>query len=210
MVKLKNYNIMIDTTELSKKKWYFQGFNGTPSLLYGPAFSMIRDMPELLGFGYSACIEYFEKDVCYYLYAWDDLYAILDQLLGHYKKDKGYLDYLLKENERICSEVLAEYKQIGSRNWKNLSVEELFVLWRKSDRLYARLLAISHIVEGFTLTTENHIRELVEIEFGKDYLDKILLLTAPPRHSFLATERYELCLIAREVKSGNKDAAEMV
>ena len=116
---------MPDINDLLKKKWYFQGFNGTPSLLYGPAFSMVRYMPEFLGFGYSACIEYFEKDVCYYLYAWDDLHAILDKLLEHYQRDKGYLNFLLKENERTSVDVLAEYKKIGRKNWEKLSIEEL-------------------------------------------------------------------------------------
>lgn len=191
---------MLNINDLPKKKWYFQGFNGTPSLLYGPAFSMVRDMPEFLGFGYSACIEYFEKDLCYYLYAWDDLYAILDKLLEHHKDNSKYLDYLLKENERICKEVLAEYKKIGSKDWKNLGVKELFLLWRKSDRLYARLLSVSHIVEGFTLTTEDRIRELIKEEFCVDCLEKIFHLTTPSCHSFMTTEYYELCLIARETR----------
>lgn len=197
----------MDIKDLFKKKWYFQGFNGVPALLYGPAFSMVRDMPKFLGFGYSACVEYFEKDVCYYLYAWDDLYIILDKLLEHYRDDSKYLNYLLKENERICKEVLVEYKKIGSKNWKKLNVKELFFLWRKSNELYARLLSVSHIVEGFTLTTEDRMRELITQEFGDDCLDKFLLLITPSRHSFLTTEHYKLCLIAREIKKNGENNA---
>ncbi|MBI2436696.1 MAG: hypothetical protein HYV41_03070, partial [Candidatus Magasanikbacteria bacterium] len=85
--------------DLVQKDWYFQGFNGTPTLLYGPAFSMIRNMPDTLGFGYSACIQYFKNDVCYYLYAWDDLYKIRDELLSRFAKDNTYLEYLVTHNE---------------------------------------------------------------------------------------------------------------
>ncbi|MSU75588.1 MAG: hypothetical protein EXS55_03685, partial [Candidatus Magasanikbacteria bacterium] len=95
--------------ELLEKDWYFQGFNGTPALLYGPMYSMFRDMPNFLGYGYSVCIEYFQNDVAYYLYAWDDLRSILKHLLDRYEKDSGYLDWLVDQNEIICQKVYEEF-----------------------------------------------------------------------------------------------------
>lgn len=96
---------MSDINKLLLKDWYFQGFNGVPAVLFGAAWSMVRDMPNFLGFGYSACIEYFSNDVCYYLYAWDDLYKVRDELLKHFKTQKNYLSYLIKSDEKICKKV---------------------------------------------------------------------------------------------------------
>ena len=92
---------MQNINNLIKKDWYFQGFNGVPAMLYGPARSMIQDMPNFLGFGYSACVEYFKNDVCYYLYCWEDLNKIHDELIRHFQADKNYLKFLVKADEML-------------------------------------------------------------------------------------------------------------
>ncbi len=190
---------MQDINRLTEKDWYFQGFNGVPALLYGPAWSMARDMPKFLGFGYSVCVEYFTKDVCYYLYSWDDLYKIHDELLKRVKRDKNYLRYLSKSDECLCKEVIKEYKILGGKDWCSASIKELFSGWRKANDLYAHLLGVSHIVEGFSLTTEDRIRALINEVFPNDS-GALSLLTTPKTHSFMSIEHYELCLIAHGVK----------
>lgn len=192
--------------DLLTKDWYFQGFNGVPAVLYGPARSMVQDMPDFLGFGYSACIEYFSKDVCYYLYAWEDLYKVRDELLKHFRADKNYLNYLLKSDEKICARVSKEYRALGKIKLASASKKELFSAWRKANDLYANLLTVSHIVEGFTLTTEDQIRSLINQNFSND-MSALLLLTAPRQHSFMSAEHYELCLIAKNIKQSKLDNA---
>ena len=192
---------MINVDNLLKKNWYLQGFNATPAMLYGPAFSMVRDMPKALGFGYCACIEYFKDDVCYYAYAWDDLCAILEILLKKCAGNKNYPGYLVRENEKICHEVLSAYDRIERKNWQTASVKQLFSFWRQINDLSAYLCSVSHIVEGFSLTTEDKIRKLIAEEFKDDILDKIILLTTPRLHSFMTIEHYELCLLARLIKN---------
>lgn len=190
---------MKNINDLLKKDWYFQGFNGVPAVLYGPAWSMVRDMPKFLGFGYSVCVEYFSNDVCYYLYAWDDLYKIHDELLKHVKNDKNYLRYLSKSDERLCKEVMGEYRILGKQNWAKASEDELFAGWHKANDLYAHLLSVSHIIEGFSLTTEDRVRTLISENFPNNS-EALLLLTTPKTHSFMSAEHYEVCLIARSVK----------
>lgn len=199
---------MVNMHNLYKKDWYFQGFNGVPAILYGPAWSMVRDMPQFLGFGYSACIAYFKDGVCYYLYAWEDLYKIREELFKHYHSDKKYLNYLLKSDEKICRETLKKYRILGKINWSKASIKELFSGWRKANDLYARLLSVSHIVEGFTLTTEERTRELINEVFPNDQ-EKFSLLTTPAKHSFMSAEHYKLCLIARSVKLDKWNSANM-
>ncbi len=191
---------MNDLQKLLHKKWYLQGFNATPALLYGPAFSMVRDMPEFLGFGYSACFEYFKNDVCYYAYAWDDLYDILNKLLEKTASNPKYTEYLVNQNEKICREAGRAYAKIGKVDRKTANLKKLFSLWREANDLYAHLVSVSHIVEGFTLTAEDKIRALIRAEFSSDFLTKTIILTAPSVHSFITSEHYELCLIARDIK----------
>lgn len=185
--------------KLIEKDWYLQGFNAVPALLYGPAWSMVRDMPSFLGFGYSACVEYFHNDTCYYFYDWQDLNNIKNELLKRFCKDKKYLSYLLKEDKKICKKILKEYKKLGKINLARASLKQLFVAWAKANDLYSKLLSVSHIVEGFTLTTEEKIINLISDEFP-DNKDAILILTNPCTHTFLSIEHYELCLIARYIK----------
>ncbi len=197
---------MQNINNLLNKDWYFQGFNGVPAVLYGPAWSMVRDMPNFLGFGYSACIEYFNNDVCYYLYAWEDLNKIRDELLKHIRVNKNYLEFLLKSDEKICKSVLKEYKLFSKINLSKAPVKKLFSAWRQANYLYAKLLSVSHIVEGFTLTNEDHIRALIDKSFPGD-TQALLILTTPRRHSFMSTEHHDLCLIARSIKKMKLDKA---
>ncbi len=66
---------MIQTTlseqkkqDLLKKRWYFQGFNGTPALLSVPTIGNIKDSHDVLGYGFTTIIELYDEDKCYYLY----------------------------------------------------------------------------------------------------------------------------------------------
>lgn len=195
---------------LLKRKWYFQGFNGTPALLYGPARSMVKDMPEFLGYGYTAWVAYFRNDVCYFLYAWDDLRDILKELLKRYKKDKKYLSYLIKEDKKVCAYTKKEFQAMDKKNWKKLSTAELFKLWRRAYELSAHSFQVSHLIEGFTLTTETEIRDLIAREFPSDSFGKTILLTTPSRHSFMTTEHYELCLIAQKIQEKKLRTTKMI
>lgn len=197
---------MNSLNSLLGKDWYFQGFNGVPAVLYGPARSMVEDMPNFLGFGYSACIEYFSNDVCYYLYAWEDLYKVRDELFKKCRLDKNYLKYLLESDRKLCMQVLKEYHALGKIKLSSASTKQLFFAWRKANDLYARLLSVSHIVEGFTLTMEDRIRGLINKNVSNS-VEPLLLLTTPRVHSFMSVEHYELCLVAKVVKQAGLSKA---
>ncbi len=197
---------MSNITNLLKKDWYFQGFNGVPAVLNGPTRSMVYDMPKSLGFGYSASIEYFSHDVCYYLYAWEDLYKVRDELLSHFKNKKNYLNFLLKLDEKKCKQALKDYRILSKINLSKVNTKRLFGIWCKANDIYGSLLGVSHIVEGFSLTTEDQIRKLINERFPNNQ-QALLSLTTPRQHSFMSIEHYELCLIARAIKSAKLSAA---
>ncbi len=86
------------------------------------------------------------------------------------------------------------------KNLNSVPTERLLELWRRAIKLYAQLASVSHIVEGFVLTTEIKVRELTEKNFPGHGLEMVPILTLPTHHSFITTEHYELCLIGLEVQ----------
>ena len=193
-------NIRQKIKSLLNKKWYFQGFNGTPALLYGSTRSTVNAMPKTLGYGYGGIIFFFEGDKCYYLYAWEDLYSILKRLRANFRKDGNYLKFLLKKDKEFCDKALAYYRKVDRMDLSKKSDRELSEIFKEVDNRYEYVLAVSHIVEGFTLTTENKIRELVEKHAGEKGNESLKILAAPLWHSFMSIEQNDLCRIVREIK----------
>src|SRR3989338_8217160 len=186
------------TKEIQKllvKKWYFQGFNATPALVDGAAVSMVDDMPDTLGYGYRANIEFFEDDKCYFLYAWDDLHSILDNILKKTREDRNYLRFLVEKDEEICSKVLEFFD--GIVDLKDLSDEELNAKYIGLCSNHSAILSVSHVIEGFTLTTEEKILSMVNTSTKDKNKRRILVSTIYP--SFLSIEHAELMKIAKRV-----------
>ena len=186
--------------DLLGRKWYFQGFNGTPGLLNGATWSAVRDMHDVLGYGYSAIITFFEGDKCYFLYGLEDLFNILNDLLKNVRKDKDYLKFLLDKDEEICKDILKFYEKLDCDKLKEISDEELGELYKEVNLKYSRLLGVSHMIEGFTQTTEKKIRELVERNEKKGGKELLKVLTSPISHSFMSIEHNKLYKIVKEIK----------
>lgn len=183
-----------------RRNWYLQGFNAVPAFLYGPIHSMFFEMPNFLDYGYTGCIVIYKKDVCYYLYDWEDLRNIQNQLINRYEKDPSYLSFLLESDRKFCNEtknILLELADLSSL--EKLSSANIASIWNNINTEYGRLLSVSHIVEGFSLTTEDEIRELVSKDFNGD-LDSLSILTCPPKHSFIIEEQYKIAIIARFIQ----------
>src|SRR3989338_5334716 len=87
--------------QLLKKRWYFQGFNGTPALLSVPTRGNVDEGWQILGYGYSTILEYYEADKCYYLYDWEDLEKNLQIILEKTKNDPNYPEWLVKKDKEL-------------------------------------------------------------------------------------------------------------
>ena len=55
--------------KLLNVKRYWQGFNGTPALVYMATASGLKAMHETLGYGYTSFVEYFYNKTLYYGYS---------------------------------------------------------------------------------------------------------------------------------------------
>lgn len=183
---------------LAKKEWYFQGFNGTLTLLAGITRSGSVELVEKLGYGFDAIVVYYEHDKCYFLYAWDDLHHIHDQLMAKVKADKEYLAYLTEEDEKVCNESLLYFQGLDSIDLSKKSLEELQGLLIQIDQAYANSISVSHMIEGWTLTTEQKIRDT--INSITDDPHALVILTSPTFIPFQTKEQISMNSIANYVR----------
>ena len=95
MIPTNTQHLKIDVDNIIKKKYYFQGFNGTPGLLTFGAPSSCKYMYEYLGYGYTVLVDFYEDDKAYYGYAWDDLHSINNHLMENLVKGKDIIFHCL-------------------------------------------------------------------------------------------------------------------
>jgi len=193
----------IDVASILKKKYYFQGFNGTPGLLTFGAPSSCKYMYEYLGYGYSVLVDFYENDKAYYGYSWDDLHSINKNLLENLKKNKDYLKVIWQKHTSINKEHFNVLKKLDKLELNKISNKELLENYQVLAEALNKLLGISHMVEGFTLTNEEKIRSLIfdavkKIGREKEYNQVIADLTAPTFPSFIGEAHNAIVLAAIE------------
>ncbi len=189
--------------ELLKKRWYFQGFNGTPAPLSGPTVGNIKEGHEVLGFGYMTILEYYEGDKCYYLYDWNDLEEGLKSILKKVKEDKTYLSWLLKKDEELRKAHEKFIKKLEKTNIETLGFQEAVRLYQEFSASYRKAIAISLIIECFTYPTEDLIRNTITDELTKkgkkELVEKAIpLLTGALHPSFIGKHTLALLHLAIE------------
>ena len=115
----------IDIKKLLKRKYYWQGFNGTPGLLiFGPV-SALKYMYKHLGYGYTSLVDMYEDGKCYYGYAWGDLFNIWNNLKKNLEKNSNYLKVLEQKHNEINKRHLDFLRHLDSVNIAKLSDKEL-------------------------------------------------------------------------------------
>ncbi len=190
---------------LLKKRWYFQGFNGTPLPLGGPTVGNIKEGHEVLGFSYTTILEYYEGDKAYYLYDWDDLEQGLEIILKKVKENKLFLKWLLQKDEELRKAHEKIIKKFEKTNIALLSLGEAVKAYQEFSASYRKAIAVSLIIECFTLPTEDRIRNTIREELtqkGKsERVEKAMnLLTDAVHPSFIGKHQIAMLRMAQEIK----------
>ncbi len=206
------HNLPKDKKELLlKKRWYFQGFNGTPALLSGPTVGNIKEGHEVLGYGYTTILEYYEGDKAYYLYDWNDLEEGLKIILKKVKEDKTYLNWLLKKDEELRKAHEKFIRKLEKTNIHALGFQEAIKQYQEFSASYRKAIANSRIIECFTYPTEDLIRNTIRDELTqkgkKELVEKAMsLLTGAVQPSFIGKHTIALlCLAAEAEEKGWKE-----
>lgn len=184
-----------------KKRWYFQGFNGTPGLLSFPSLGNVHTGWDVLGYGYRTIIEFYEGDKAYYLYDWDDLEENLHVILENVKKDQKYLQWMLATDKklRLVHEKLMD--ELDRRKIETFSFEEAIEEYQRFGKSCTLAIAVGLILECFTYPTEELIRNTIIDELAKkgkrDAGEEALkVLTAADHPSFIGKHHLDMMRIA--------------
>ena len=160
---------------LLKKRWYFQGFNGTPGLLSGPTRGNVEEGHEILGYGYRIIVEFYDKDKCYYLYDWQDLEEGLKIILEKTKKDPKYHAWLVQKDKELREAHEKVVRKVEQINVQALSYQDAIKLYHEFMRSYRLAIAVSLIIECFTYPTEELIRNKIkqEVERSEEHTSEL-------------------------------------
>ena len=179
-------NKLVSLIELAKKQWYVQTFTGTPLLLFSAASSGFY-MKEKTGLSYSAFIHTFKKDLGEMYYSLDDLKEMGKKILDNLNKDKNYLDKVRKLYLEDQEEYLDFYKELEKKNLSQLNDKGIKELISKSLWAVKKGVGIAHIIEAYSLTTDEPIKKELSnyIKDEKDINKVFILLTSPTKKSFV-------------------------
>ncbi|MBI2135803.1 hypothetical protein HYU06_01910, partial [Candidatus Woesearchaeota archaeon] len=122
-------------------------------------------------------------------------------------KNKNYLDVIWQKHTAINKEHFAVLKKLDKIDIKKISDKELIKKYQQFAEAFNKLLGVSHIVEGFSLTTEEKIRNLVLTAIKKagresEYHKIIAQLTTPTFASFIGEAHNAIVLAALEYSKG--------
>jgi phosphohistidine swiveling domain-containing protein len=180
--------MVIDLQKFVKERWYFQGINAVPAFIHAGPISAIQIMKKSLGFNYSKFILIFKDDFCDYIYHRDDLHYVANNIIERYKKDKDYTKFLLDKSVEESKPFLEHIKSVVPKI-KEMNDEELLKRYKKFSEIFYSVFGASHCIEGFSLTSDILIKDLLLKALQKKGVDGKFtyyfnLLMQPTRSSF--------------------------
>lgn len=190
---------------LFKRRWYIQSFNCTPNLLARGAESGVDGCWEHLGYGYTHFLNFYKDDFGKMYYDRDDLHFIADTFMAKLAKDPGYLKKLVKTSSKYAEEEYQFCHKVEKMRLYKLSDKELIDLYHQVYYYDVRPISVSHLIEGFALTTDiviknQLLKELDKIGRQSEFIKIFNILTQPIREAFFNQENEQYFKIIKEIK----------
>jgi phosphohistidine swiveling domain-containing protein len=197
-----------DDAKLAEREWYIQGFNAVPLFVDFAAIGGIVEMPKYLGYGYDTFLAEFKNDFCEFHYPVPALTMIYNEILERHTKDPGYMPSLIAQSEEHYARIedyLCSVMELGAKT----TDEELIRRLARLLDLYVLTAAIPHAVEGFSLSADVKVKELLLGLLASQGRQKelpqiVTKLTMPTRRSFLGENEDQLKLLLGIIRS-NED-----
>ncbi len=180
--------MVIDLQKFAKERWYFQGINAVPAFIHAGPVSAIFVMKDSLGFNYSKFMLVFKNDFCDYVYNREDLHNVADNIVKRYKKDKNYTKFLLDKSLEEAKPFLEHIKKVVPKI-KEMTDEELLNNYKEFSEIFYSIFGASHSVEGFSLTSDVLIKDMLmktlqEKGLDDKFTEYFNLLMQPTRSTF--------------------------
>jgi len=176
--------------KVTGKRWYIQSFNGTPIMIHMAGVSGTRNLFNTLGYGYDMIVTTYENDFCEFYYDHEDLHRLAHEIEARYRKDKNYLKGIIRKSEEDRDQMYNFIKK-NVPKIESLSDEELLNTYKEMIESYIKVAGTNHVVEGYTLTRDTILKNLLtahleSIGRGKELKDLFMALTAPTRIPFIS------------------------
>lgn len=187
-----------DHFRMAEHRWYIQEFNATPCLLHLGGMSAIYTCEDTLGYRYTNILNLYENDYCQMYYDRDDLHKMADEFMKRYRKDKNYLQELIRRSEQAAKPMEDRISDI--ENISDLDDEELLKDFQRFSTLVYEAFGASHLIEGISLTTDVKIKDMLLKALDKRgmkdrFNDIFTKLTQPIRRFFLTDYNQSLAKI---------------
>ena len=184
------------------KKWYTQAFNCTPLLLIPCAKSGFDILPSL-GDKFQTFLFEFKEDYGKMYYSVDCLERMSKVLINK-----------LKNNPLLLQEVRKEWLITFENKIQNIKTKELskktnsevITLLKESSQVLRLSVGQSHIIEPFSLTSDNLIKEKLRdyIPDEKELNETFAFLSSPTEKSFLNSREEDLYHISQITDSSKR------
>ncbi|MFH1770830.1 MAG: PEP-utilizing enzyme [archaeon] len=188
---------------LLKRRWYVQTFNATPAFIHIGGVS-ITTMKKDIGYGYRSFVKDFKDDFCHMYYDRDDLHRLAHELEDRQFVDFNYVHSIMAK-WKGQNEEMVQFIEKNIPKLKKFSDKELISKYKEMSRHYNNTNNIAHVLEGYSLTRDVRLKNLLIAELekkdkGKEFHKYFTIITAPIRKSFINKYNNILSEIYNEIK----------
>lgn len=178
---------------LLRQRWYVQAFNGTPLCL--SCGNSGFDLDESLGDHFRAFLYDFREEYGKMYYGKDDLERLCSIIRAKMKADPLFLKNIKKKYDITFRRA---YGAVDVAGLSSCSDREILGRIEKAAIALRVSVGQAHLIEGFSLTTDEEIRTRLKSKMPKEAaLDEALfILSAPVEPSFIQAREMDLRKIA--------------
>jgi len=188
--------------KLFKEEACIQGLNAVPYFVNTSSCGGVI-LKKILGYGYSVFIYDHKNDYFEGHYSKADFARIWNIIKDKIKKDPNYLKKVKKDYEKKFASHKKFFRKINELNLTKVSDNELIGLLHKMLEAQIDSMGIAGIIEAIGIESETELKDLLrkEIKEQNNFNKYYIILTAPTKSSFIATEEKELLNVSRKKNS---------
>lgn len=182
----------IDFKKIKSKEWYVQGGAAKPAYCDGPFLAAIKLWPD------ETIITYQKDDFNWGYFDKNNQYILAKKHIEKQKKDKNYIDNLIRSWEKIIIKEKKVLNKLNKINLDGLSDRKLFSLYHELNKIRYKAWYISINIELFDPWGEFVIENEIASSNAKLSKEQVDVLIAPIKLSYIREERKDLIRIAKK------------
>ena len=210
---MKLFNLINNSNKfmhLIDEKWHVQGINGVPLFIHSGPYSGLIGIKKSLGFNYKRFMMVYKKDFCEMYYNRKDVHFVCDKFIEKYKNDNNYTQMVWDKSQKEFKQFidLTEGKP-NKKRFEEMSKKDFLDETKKVFVSYYNCFATSHLLEGFSLSTDvlikdMFLKELAKLGKEKEYTKYFSQLFLPTKKSFNMEMNNQLHFILKLIRQNSE------